>query len=118
MMDFIDRFSLFVRFAVLSMTVMYINVDGPFFRNHIKKIALTVYNNGDESVRSSESETCSVVDGPFINIGSDESLGSSGTGESDEEVGPHEYSQEQPDESETGSSGTSDDSLRSDDVVY
>jgi hypothetical protein len=97
---------------------MYINVDGPFFRNHIKKIALTVYNNGDESVRSSESDTCSVVNGPFIDIGSDESIGPTGTGESNEEVGPYECSEEQSDESETGSSGTPDDSFRSDDVVY
>ena len=119
MFDFIDRIGLFIRVCLLSVSVIYMNPYGNCIQKQVKRITDIVYSNhGDESVRSSQSETCSVAEGAFSSIGSDESDGSTGTRESHEETGSDEHTEEESDESEDRPIGISDDTFRFSNVVH
>ena len=117
-MDLIDRLELFIRFSILSVTMLYLPTDGPYFQKQIKRINSIVYNDGDEGLRSDESDSCSMVEGSFRDIGLVESDRSDRTRESIADTGSSRYSEEKSDESGNQSTGVPDDSLRSGDAVY
>ena len=117
-MDLLDRIELIVRFFLLGATMFWVDDRGNYFQKQIKRINSIVYNHGNESVRSSESGSCSVAEGAFRDIRDDESEGSSGTGEGDEGSESGEPSEEESDGSEYQPSGVSDDSFWTSNVVY
>ena len=117
-MDFLDRIELFIRCSLLGVTMMFLDLEGAYLHKQIKRITSIVYNNGNESIQSDESESRAMAEGTFRDIGFYETEGSTGTGEGDEEIESGEYSGEESDESENQSVGISDDSFRSSNVVY
>lgn len=108
-MDAIDSFVLTFRFAILSV-VSLMSIFVPNYKsiieNQVKRVNCVLDNNGyplGEEIQYSMSETCGMVEGDVSDDGSDAGSieGSNSIGESDDEDGSPEYSDEEPDETQS-----------------
>ena len=122
-MDFPDRLEISIRYWILSVMSIFGWFENVNFSKQIKRIGdiKSSYDDDNESIRSDESETCAVAQGPYEVDGCDEDSESAGTGEGSEKSESGETSAGESDGSkddEGGLHAVSDDSLRSSDVVY
>ena len=122
-MDFPDRLEIALRYWILSVMSVFGWFENVNFNKQIKRISdiKSSYDDYNESVRSDESETCAMAQGPYDPNGCDEDSESTGTGEGFEESEPGETSAGESDggeDDEGGLHAVPDDSLRSGDVVH